>query len=396
MIFISNKKNNFTVDILLLLRVRKVFFFVSYLLFCISIKLEAISTNTILLTQNNSTSTNQNLSVTLISHQNFAPYSITSLERMINNCLDKKLSISIESYITNSDLQDQNCSLDKKVNKSNLLLLDILCLNQLYSANNSFKNACKIIDYFDLVWVIALNKTKITYDDLNKIANISKISDFIEFLNYYKNKLNFSFYPYFESLNSPLTFTSIFISLSDVYKQLIFNESKVEKNKNNEQVISEKLESIASYVNYLIANNLLNPLSLDSNEKLAFEVLSAGDCAVSTLWISEEEFVYSYNFQFTNNPSNNSKNLYYGVLNLPFVYIPFINNSKNASYLRNTQNLILPTYRFALINLSNLFQIGINKKRKLHEDQKFIINQKNCILSDNFLKLHEYIFKQSK
>lgn len=131
-----------------------------------------------------------------------------------------------------------------------------------------------------LVWVLGLNSQAAKY---LKNDGINNLKEFAQFLMRIK-KAKPSIFPWFEAIFSKNTFYNLNVVLG-------------EGNRNSTRIFDNKqfwnYKGAVEILHQAMTEELLNPLSLEADELLAFDVFRAGDCMATSFWVPIEYIIDS-------------------------------------------------------------------------------------------------------
>ncbi len=127
-----------------------------------------------------------------------------------------------------------------------------------------------------LVWCLGVRVS-----ELEKVASGCP-QTFSELLKYSEliRKSNNDGYPWFESLYGSHTLLRLENALGAPEKS------------GSDDVVGSNSSSLISLLHDALDRKLINPLSLEADETMAFDVLEAGDCVFASLWIPERLFLH--------------------------------------------------------------------------------------------------------
>lgn len=204
--------------------------------------------------------------VTMISRLDFVPGMLEMVKLDLERAFQNKISLNFQPV-----LKTQQINLRKL---PDLLLVENGFPERLLPAGFQLMPDSEV----SLVWVLGLSaKAK----ELLKDKKISNLKEFGELLVKLKKK-NPSTFPWFESLFSKNTLFNLNLVLGE--------ENELASNplakrcfwyyKDADKVLYEAM-----------GDELLNPFSLESDELLAYNVFTSGDCAATSIWVPSDFFI---------------------------------------------------------------------------------------------------------
>ncbi|MBF0544220.1 MAG: extracellular solute-binding protein [Candidatus Riflebacteria bacterium] len=189
-------------------------------------------------------------------------WSLDMIRTTFEKTLQRKVSILLKDSLRNIlsyDFATETLILADDVNVSNI------------SSRQKISPAIE----FPIIWVLVYRK-----ETFSKLATSTpqNLEGFINILRILRAK-NSDFFPWFEGLFNK-------VSLYCIQTELSFpNSGKNSKVVDNN--LSANKNEVDSFFHQILGENLLNPLSIEADENLAFEVFEAGDTAFTSMWIPE-------------------------------------------------------------------------------------------------------------
>ena len=201
--------------------------------------------------------------VTMISRLDFAPGMLEMVKLDLERSLQTKVSLNFQPV-----LKTQQISLRKS---QDLLLVENGFPEEMLPQNYELIPDSEV----SLVWVLGLSDKAKELMNEEKIINLK---DFGKLLIKLK-KQNPSTFPWFESLFSKNTLFNLNLVLGE--------DEKIALNPSVKQDFWLYKDAV-KVLYEAMGDELLNPLSLESDELLAFNVFMSGDCAATSLWVPSE------------------------------------------------------------------------------------------------------------
>lgn len=199
-------------------------------------------------------------SVIMVSRLDFVPAMLEMVKLNLEHSLKTPISLTFQPVLNTNPIQLRR--------KPDLLLVE-----------NGFPIQSLPDDYqqipnaeMSLVWVLGLNSKAAEFLGNKKIKNLKEFAQLLMKVKLAKPAM----FPWFEAIFSKNTFFNL---------NSVLGEDMNTFSNSSEQRHFWNCKGTVQILHQAMAEELLNPLSLEADELLAFDVFRSGDCIATSFWV---------------------------------------------------------------------------------------------------------------